>query len=105
MPGRRDAGLAPGRRATRRRVATRALARTARSTLAGLLLLWVLLASAAVTAAADPTASPGGGGDVRTNPTAPGVVGDPLFAILGVALVGLVAVVVTLAAVRLADRR
>ena len=63
------------------------------------------LVSATVAVAFDPTASPAAGGDVRTNPAAPGLAGDPLFAILGVALVGLVALVATLAAVRLTARR
>jgi hypothetical protein len=36
---------------------------------------------------------------VRTNPAAPGLAGDPLFAVLGVALVGVAAVLVTLVAV------
>ena len=39
-------------------------------------------------------------GDVRTT-AAPGVVGDPLFAIAGVLVIGLVALLVTLAYVRL----
>ena len=55
--------------------------------------------------AVDPTASPAGGGDVRTNPAAPGMVGDPLFALLGVGLVGLLAVAITLVAVRLTSGR
>ena len=42
---------------------------------------------------------------MRTNPAAPGLVGDPLFALLGVAVVGLVAVAITLVALRLAARR
>ncbi len=82
-----------------------ALRGCARSGVTALLVLAALAASTAAAMAADPTASPGSGGDVRTNPTAPGLVGDPLFAILGVALVGLAAVTVTLVAVRLADRR
>jgi hypothetical protein len=65
----------------------------------------VLLSMASVALAVDPTASPAGGGDVRTNPVAPGLAGDPLFAVLGVALVGVAAVVVTLVAVRLTARR
>jgi hypothetical protein len=69
-----------------------------------MLALLVLLAVALTALAADPTASPAGG-DVRTNPAAPGLVGDPLFALLGVALVGLLAVAVTLVAVRLTARR
>lgn len=64
-----------------------------------------LLASVTAALAVDPTASPAGGGDVRTDPAAPGLVGDPLFALLGVAVIGLLAVAVTLAAVRLAARR
>jgi hypothetical protein len=64
-----------------------------------------LLLTASVAFAVDPTASPAGGGDVRTNPAAPGLTGDPLVAILGVTIVGLLAVVVTLAAVRLTARR
>lgn len=69
-------------------------------------LAWAaLLATAAVARAADPTATPAPGGDVRTDPSAPGLVGDPLFAILGVAFVALVVVAATLLAVRLTDRR
>ena len=64
-----------------------------------------LLASATAALAVDPTASPAGGGDVRTNPAAPGLVGDPIFALLGVAVIGLLAVAVTLAAVRLTAHR
>lgn len=70
-------------------------------TLAGLILL---IATAAVTLAADPTASPPGG-DVRTNPAAPGFVGDPVFAVLGVIVIGLLAVLATLAGLRLSARR
>jgi len=65
----------------------------------------VLLVRASSTLGADPTTSPAGGGDVRTNPAAPGLAGDPLFALLGVAIVGLVAVAITLIAVRLTARR
>ena len=65
----------------------------------------VLLATASIALAADPSASPASGGDVRTNPAAPGLAGDPLFAVLGVVLVGLAAVIVTLIAVRLTARR
>jgi len=70
----------------------------------GMLAITVLLAVAAAALAADPTASPAGG-DVRTNPAAPGLVGDPLFALLGVAVVGLLALAITLVAVRLTARR
>ncbi len=64
-----------------------------------------LLATTSVALAVDPTASTAGAGDVRTNPAAPGLAGDPLFAVLGVALVGVAAVVITLVAVRLTARR
>ena len=70
---------------------------------AACLLTW--LGMAAIPAlAADPTASPAGG-DVRTSATAPGLVGDPLFAVAGVVLVGLMAVGATLLYVRLTGRR
>jgi hypothetical protein len=96
------AGRTDGRTASRTLAALRRLRTVSRAvTLASA----ALLASATVAVAFDPTASPAGGGDVRTNPAAPGLAGDPLFAILGVALVGLVAVVATLAAVRLTARR
>jgi hypothetical protein len=71
---------------------------------AAFLALPAVLAATGAVLAVDPTATPAGGGDVRTNPAAPGLVGDPLFAIVGVAVVGLLAVVATLVAVRLADR-
>jgi hypothetical protein len=76
-----------------------------RAVLAALLAVAALAASSLVALAADPSASPGSGGDVRTNPTAPGLVGDPFFAIAGVVVVGLLAVALTLVAVRLADGR
>ena len=67
------------------------------------LLAWLGMA-AFPALAADPTPSPAGG-DVRTSATAPGLVGDPLFAIAGVVLVGLIAVGATLLYVRLTARR
>jgi hypothetical protein len=54
--------------------------------------------------AADPTSSPATG-DVRTSSTAPGLVGDPLFALAGVVVIGLIAVGATLLYVRLTSRR
>jgi hypothetical protein len=66
------------------------------------LLAWLVLAAAPVFAA-DPTASPAGG-DVRTSATAPGLVGDPLFAIAGAVLIGLGAVGATLLYLRLTAR-
>lgn len=67
------------------------------------LVLAALAWSTAAVSAADPTASPGG--DVRTSPSAPGLAGDPLFAVAGVVVVGLVSVAVTVVAVRVGDRR
>jgi len=75
-----------------------------RGLLAALIAVLVMAASAATVLGADPTASPLGG-DVRTTPAAPGLVGDPLFAVVGVAVVGLVALAVTLLATRLGRRR
>jgi hypothetical protein len=59
--------------------------------------------AAAPVVAADPTASPAAG-DVRTSSTAPGLVGDPLFAVAGVVVIGLVALGLTLLYVRLTAR-
>jgi len=64
-----------------------------------------LVANVAVALAADPSPTAAGGGDVRTDPAAPGLVGDPLVAIAGVVVIGLLAVGLTLALARLADRR
>jgi hypothetical protein len=69
---------------------------------AGWLLVSFLLAACPVLAA-DPTASPATG-DVRTSSTAPGLVGDPLFALAGVVVIGLIAVGATLLYVRLTSR-
>ena len=63
-----------------------------------------LLLAAAPVLGADPTASPASG-DVRSSSTAPGLVGDPLFALVGVVVIGLVAVGATLLYVRLTSRR
>jgi len=73
-----------------------------RAGLAGVLLVACLACGAAPAALA---ASPSPAiGDVRTT-TAPGLVGDPLFAIAGVLLVGAVAAAATLAYVRLTAPR
>ncbi len=60
--------------------------------------------SPAPPASALPSGSPGadpGTGDVRTNPAAPGLVGDPLFAIGGVVLIAAVTAGATLLVIRL----
>lgn len=54
--------------------------------------------------AADPTAS-SAAGDVRSSATAPGLVGDPLFAVAGALVIGLVAAGATLLYIRLTDPR
>lgn len=69
---------------------------------AGWLLVSLFVAASPVLAA-DPTASPATG-DVRTSSTAPGLVGDPLFALAGVVVIGLIAVGATLLYVRLTSR-
>jgi hypothetical protein len=61
------------------------------------------LVTAATTLGADPTASPAGG-DVRTTPAAPGLAGEPLLALAGVLVVGLLAAGITLLAVRMTSR-
>lgn len=63
----------------------------------------LLLATLPAVIGAEPSPS-AAGGDVRTDPAAPGLVGDPLFAVAGVLLIGLAAVALTLLATRLGDR-
>ena len=46
-----------------------------------------------------------GGGDPRSSGQGPGLVGDPLFAIVGVIAVGLAALLLTIAYVRITSRR
>jgi hypothetical protein len=58
------------------------------------------LAVAAVTLAASPTPTSGAGGDPRSSGQGPGLVGDPLFAIVVVVLIGLAALGGTLLYVR-----
>ena len=61
------------------------------------------LASASTVLAASP--SPGtGAGDPRSSGQGPGLVGDPLFALLAVVLIGLGSVVATLVWVRMTSR-
>ena len=93
-------GLGSRRAGDRARTIVRASA--LRAGLACLLLV-VSLAPGAAPAVLAASPSPAIG-DVRTT-TAPGLVGDPLFAIAGVLLVGAVAVAATLAYVRLTAPR
>jgi len=65
-----------------------------------------VVALPAIARAADPSVSPGGGaGDPRSSGQGPGLVGDPLFAVLAVVIIGVVSVIATLAYVRLTARR
>jgi hypothetical protein len=66
------------------------------------LVAWLLCAGAAF--AASPTPDPIVG-DPRSSGQGPGLVGDPLFAVLAVVVIGLVSLVATLAYVRLTARR
>ena len=69
---------------------------------AAALVAWLLCAGA--TFAASPSPEPVGG-DPRSSGQGPGLVGDPLFAVLAVVVIGVVSVVATLAYVRLTARR
>jgi hypothetical protein len=65
-------------------------------------LLWLVMAMPAVAATPGPTA--GAGGDPRSSGQGPGLVGDPLFAVAAVVAIGVAALVLTLAYVRLTAR-
>jgi len=64
-----------------------------------------LLSNATQALAASPTASPDAAGDPRSSGQGPGLVGDPLFAIVAVVLIAAAAIVLTLAWIRLTPRR
>jgi hypothetical protein len=64
---------------------------------------WLTLAAAV--AAASPTPSAAAGGDPRSAGQGPGLVGDPAFAVLAVVAIGLGAVLLTLAYIRLTSPR
>jgi hypothetical protein len=81
---------------TRDRAATRVAA------VAAALVAWLVCTAAAF--AASPSPEPIGG-DPRSSGQGPGLVGDPLFAVLAVVVIGVVSVVATLAYVRLTARR
>ena len=65
------------------------------------LVAWLVYASAAL--AASPSPDPIGG-DPRSSGQGPGLVGDPLFALLAVVAIGLGSVIATLVYVRLTAR-
>jgi hypothetical protein len=66
-------------------------------------LAWLALAVTVL--AGSPLPSAGTGGDPRSSGQGPGLVGDPLFALIAVLAIGLVTVGVTLAWVRLTAGR
>ena len=70
--------------------------------IAAALMAWLVCAGAAL--AASPSPEPIGG-DPRSSGQGPGLVGDPLFALLAVIVIGVVSVIATLAYVRLTARR
>ena len=64
-----------------------------------------LLSIAAIALAASPSASPDTAGDPRSSGQGPGLVGDPLFAVVAVILIATAAIVLTLAWIRLTARQ
>jgi hypothetical protein len=64
---------------------------------------WLALASLAMGASPSPTA--GSGGDPRSSGQGPGLVGDPLIALLAVLAIGGLALGLTLAYIRVTGRR
>jgi hypothetical protein len=74
-----------------------------RPILGGIAGVWLAVATAAAALAASPTPAPGG--DPRSSGQGPGLVGDPAFAILAVALIAAGAVIATLLYVRLTGGR
>jgi hypothetical protein len=71
--------------------------------LASALTIW--LTCTAIALAASPVPSAGTGGDPRSSGQGPGLVGDPLFAIAAVVVIGVGALVATLGWVRLTAGR
>ena len=63
---------------------------------------WLTVAASAIAASPSPGAA---GGDPRSPGQGPGLVGDPMFAVLAVVAIGLVSVVATLAYVRITAKR
>ncbi len=64
---------------------------------------WLCLVG--VAAAASPNPTGGTGGDPRSSGQGPGLVGDPLFALIVVLAIGLGALVLTLGYIRMTGRR
>ena len=63
---------------------------------------WLALAMTVLAASPSPDA---GGGDPRSSGQGPGLVGDPMVALLAVVAIGVVSVLATLAYIRLTARR
>lgn len=70
---------------------------------AALVMVWLALAGPALGASPSPTA--GAGGDPRSSGQGPGLVGDPLVALLTVLAIGGLALGLTLAYIRVTGRR
>lgn len=68
-------------------------------------LIWLALAMPVIAASPSPSPTAGVGGDPRSSGQGPGLVGDPVFALLAVIAIGLGAVVLSLAYVRLTAHR
>ena len=76
--------------------------RAGRRALAAAIAWLALVALPAIARAADPSASPGGAaGDPRSSGQGPGLVGNPGWALAIVIVIGVTALIVTLAYVRL----
>jgi hypothetical protein len=67
--------------------------------------LATVICALATGAALGASPSPATGGDPRSSGQGPGLVGDPAFAVLAVVAIGLGALAITLAYVRLTGRR
>jgi hypothetical protein len=70
--------------------------------IAAVLMAWIVCAGAAL--AASPSPEPVGG-DPRSSGQGPGLVGDPLFALLAVIVIGIGSMLATLAYVKVTARR
>jgi len=65
--------------------------------------LWLAVAMPVLGASPTPSGMPGG--DPRSSGQGPGLVGDPVFAVVAVLAIGLGALILTLAYVRMTARR
>jgi hypothetical protein len=93
------------RRSVHRSTATRRPTRGIGAAATLLLVLVLALVLAPVTAlAAEPAGSPATGGDPRSPGQGPGLVGDPVFAIGLVLAIGIAALLLTLAYVRVTEQ-